>query len=134
VDDYLRTCGYWTEQVDALETGVEATRALDHRHDEGAFRGNLGLAYSDLGQMERAIEHYQQALAISREIGDRRGEAFTCWNLGLLYEESEPARAVELMSICVAYEREIGHPHAEADAERVAQIAARIEDGKGATG
>jgi tetratricopeptide (TPR) repeat protein len=134
VDDYLRTCGYWTEQVDALETGVEATRALDHRHDEGAFRGNLGLAYSDLGQMERAIEHYQQALAISREIGDRRGEAFTCWNLGLLYEESEPARAVELMSICVAYEREIGHPHAEADAERVAEIAARIEDGKGATG
>jgi hypothetical protein len=84
--------------------------------------------------MERAIEHYQQALAISREIGDRRGEAFTCWNLGLLYEESEPARAVELMSICVAYEREIGHPHAEADAERVAEIAARIEDGKGATG
>jgi hypothetical protein len=30
-----------------------------------------------------------EALTISREIGDRRGEAFWGWNLGLLYEESE---------------------------------------------
>jgi hypothetical protein len=32
------------------------------------------------------------------------------------------------MSVLVAYEREIGHPDAEADAERVAQIQARLED------
>lgn len=27
---------------------------------------------------------------IAREIGDRRGEAFTSWNLGLFYEDSAP--------------------------------------------
>jgi hypothetical protein len=54
------------------------------------------------------------------------GERFSL--LGLLYEESDPARAVEMMSVLVAYEREIGHPDAEADAERVAQIQARLED------
>jgi hypothetical protein len=37
------------------------------------------------------------------------------------------------MSLCVAYEREIGHPDAEADAEQVAQTAARIEQRKRAT-
>ncbi len=36
--------------------------------------------------------------------------ACRCWELGLLYEEADPARAVGLMSVCVAYERQIGHP------------------------
>ena len=31
------------------------------------------------------------------------------------------------MSVCVAYEREIGHPDAEADAQGVAEIQARLE-------
>ncbi|NOR84336.1 MAG: tetratricopeptide repeat protein [Ardenticatenales bacterium] len=65
--------------------------------------GNLGLAYSAQGQVERAIEYYQEALAIARQIEDWRGEANRAWNLGLDYEHSDPARAVELMSICVAY-------------------------------
>ena len=36
--------------------------------------GNLGNCYAGLGQTARAIEYYEQALAIAREIGDRRGE------------------------------------------------------------
>ena len=80
--------------------------------------------------MEQAIDYYQQALTISQEIGDRRGETLTSWNLGLLYEESDPARAVELMSILVAYEHEIGHPDAEADAQRVETIRARLTEGE----
>ena len=40
----------------------------------GHWLGNLGNAYADLGQVEKAIEYYQQALAISQETGDRRGE------------------------------------------------------------
>jgi hypothetical protein len=75
-----------------------------------------------------AIQYYEQALVICHEIGDRQGEGIHCWNLGLLYEDTDPARAVELMSVCVAYEHEIGHPDAEADAERVAEIQARLSD------
>ncbi|MCB9101441.1 MAG: tetratricopeptide repeat protein [Anaerolineales bacterium] len=126
VDSYLDITGHWTERVAVLEMGVTTAQALGHRRDEGAFSGNLGLAYSDLGQVERAIDFHTQALAITREIGDRRGEAFQSWNLGLLYEESDPAQAVALMSVCVDYEREIGHPDAEADAERVERIKARM--------
>ncbi len=87
--------------------------------------GNLGLAYRALGEVGRAIESYEQALQIGREIGDRRGEALTSWNLGLLYEDADPARAVELMQTLVDYEREIGHPEAESDAARVEEIRAR---------
>jgi hypothetical protein len=45
----------------------------------------------------------------------------------LLYEETNPEKAVELMSIHIAYERAIDHPNAQVDAERVAQIQAQLK-------
>ena len=36
--------------------------------------------------MEKAIGYYEQALAIAREIGDRRGEGAGLGNLGLAYK------------------------------------------------
>ena len=109
-----------------LEAALDAARRLKHRNTEGVHLGNLGTAYRALGQVERAIEFHEQALVIAREIGDRRGEAICSWNLGLLCEESDPARAAELMQVCIDYEREIGHPDAEVDAQRVHAIRARL--------
>ena len=110
------------------EQALAISRDIGHRQGEGSDLGNLGNAYSDLGQVEKAITYYEQALAISREIGHRQGEGLRAWNLGLLYEKSDPKRAVELMSILVQYEEEIGHPDAEADAEYVAKIKAKIKN------
>ena len=36
-------------------------------------------------------------------------------------------RAVELMQVCVDYEREIGHPDAEKDAARVAELRRQLD-------
>jgi tetratricopeptide (TPR) repeat protein len=112
--------------IEYYQQALAISREIGDRRNEENWLGNLGNAYSALGQVERAIEYYEQALTIDREIGDRRGEALDSWNLGLLYEETDPAHAVELMSVRVAYEREIGHPNAEVDAQRVAQIQARL--------
>ena len=82
---YLYMCGYWTDRVIALESGVEAAQNLEDKYDEGSHLGNLGSAYSNLGQIEKAMVYYEKALAISREIGDRENEG--CWlgNIGLTY-------------------------------------------------
>ena len=55
------------------------------RRGEGAALGNLGLAYADLGEVNKAIEFYKQVLVIAREIGDRRGEGSALGNLGNAY-------------------------------------------------
>ena len=55
-----------------------------------------GIAYSDLGEPRKAIEFYEQALAIAREIGDRRGEGADLGNLGNAYSDlGEPRKAIE---------------------------------------
>ena len=47
-------------------------REIGDRRGEGNRLGNLGSAYSDLGQVEKAIEYYEDALAIGKEIKDPR--------------------------------------------------------------
>ncbi len=49
--------------------------------------GNLGNAYQQLGEPKRAIEYYEQHLAIARETGDRRGEGRALWNRALAFDE-----------------------------------------------
>ncbi len=93
----------------------------DRRRESQNLIGQARL-FCMLGQVEQAKAAYQHALEIVRELGDRRHEAFIAWQLGLLYAETDPARAADLMSDCVAYEREIGHAAAQADAELVARL------------
>ena len=62
-----------------------------------------------MGQVERAIEYYQQALAISREIGDRRGEGKGLGNLGnAYYNLGQVGRAIVYYQQALWISREIG--------------------------
>jgi tetratricopeptide (TPR) repeat protein len=124
------TLGQVERAIEYHQQALAIAREIRDRRNEGAWLSGLGLTYHALGQVERAIEYHQQALAIAREIRDPRNEADPSWYLGLLYEESDPARAVALMSVRVAYEREIGHRDAEAHAERVDQIRAKLPSAK----
>ncbi len=54
-----------------IETGLTAAEMLGDRCAVGVHLGNLGNRYSDLGEPRKAIEYHKQALAISREIGDK---------------------------------------------------------------
>ena len=84
---------------------------------KGDALGNLGIAYANLGETRRAIELYEQDLAIAREIGDRHGEASATGNLGLAYADlGETRRAIELYEQHLAIAREIGDRRGEANA------------------
>ena len=85
-------------------------------------------AYAALGQTQRAIECYQQHLAIAREIADRRGESNASRNPGLALENlGRLDDAIPLIEACLAFKREISHPDAEKDAARVEELRRHLE-------
>ncbi|MDW5550956.1 tetratricopeptide repeat protein [Methanosarcina sp.] len=76
--------------------------------------GDLGLTFMQLGYVRKAIEYYEQALKISREIGDRRGEGADLGNLGLAYSDlGEPRKAIEYYEQALKISREIGDRRGE---------------------
>ncbi len=92
-----------------LKAGLNAARLSKDRVMEGNHLGNLGLAYSDLGEPRKAIEYYELALKISREIGDRQVEGSHLGNLGITYFNlGEPRKAIEYHEQALKIAREIG--------------------------
>jgi formylglycine-generating enzyme required for sulfatase activity len=93
-----------SNQTDQEET--TRARAVD--------AGKQGDAYRAQGQLEKAIELYEQALAFTREIGDRRSEgawlgrmASTYGDLGQIWQASE------LYEQALAIAREMGDRRSE---------------------
>ncbi len=97
------------ERTPWLEAAVKAARRIGDRGAEGNHLGNLGLAYTALGEARKAIEHHERALVIRREIGNRRGEGNDLGNLGLAYRHlGEAGKAIEHHEEAVVIRREIG--------------------------
>ena len=76
---------------------------------EGSVPDNLGSAYFALDEIHRAIKRHESALAISREIGDRRGAGTANGNLGLAHLNlNQTASAIGYLEQHLAITREIG--------------------------
>ncbi|MBP0000448.1 MAG: tetratricopeptide repeat protein, partial [Cyanobacteria bacterium SID2] len=86
LDRFLDLRGYNSTRVELYSQLVENWPEVDRQNWK--FRAaltSLGNAYHSLGQFQRSIEFYQQSLDISREIGNRQGEAASLGNLGNAY-------------------------------------------------
>ncbi|MBE9542279.1 MAG: tetratricopeptide repeat protein, partial [Proteobacteria bacterium] len=104
--------------IDLLpEDHFNDTSLLDNPQSHSVVLGNLGLAYSHLGQVEKAIEYYQKALVISKEIGDRRGEGNRLGNLGIAYSDlGQVEKAIEYYEQALVIAKEIGDRRGEGNA------------------
>ena len=56
-----------------------------NRRGEATTLNNIGLVYSALGEKQKALDYYNQALPIRRAVGDSGGEATTLSNIGVVY-------------------------------------------------
>jgi tetratricopeptide (TPR) repeat protein len=71
--------------------------------------GNLGTALANMGQIQKAIVLYEDALTIAREQEDKHNEGVWLGNLGLSYADlGQTQRAIELHEQALAIAREIG--------------------------
>jgi tetratricopeptide (TPR) repeat protein len=80
--------GQGTEALDYFNQALPLwQRSAGERGGEALTLNNMGRAYADLGKKQKALETYNQALSIWREVGNRQGEASTLNNIGRLYRD-----------------------------------------------
>jgi tetratricopeptide (TPR) repeat protein len=76
----------------------------------------MGSASDCLGEARKAIEHYEQALAIHHETDDRQGQGDVLDSLGTAYRNlGEPREAIRYFEQALAIHRETGDRRGEAD-------------------
>ena len=74
----------------AIYTGLRDKRSL------GILMSNLGLTYRSQGLQDQALEHYERALSIAKDIGNTRSQCTNHSNIGAIQLfNGEPHRAIE---------------------------------------
>jgi tetratricopeptide (TPR) repeat protein len=87
---------------------------MQSKKEKMNLMSELGSIHLLLSEPRKAIEFHEQALAISREIGDHRGEGVHLGNLGLAYSDlGESRKAIEFYEQALAISREIGDRRGE---------------------
>jgi CHAT domain-containing protein/Tfp pilus assembly protein PilF len=76
---------------------------------------NIGAVYDDLGEKQKALDSYNQALPIYRAVGDHDGEATTLNNIGLVYSAlGEKQKALDYYNQALPIYRTVGDRAGEA--------------------
>lgn len=71
----------------------------------------MGNAYYLQGELKKSIEYFEQALKISREIGNRFGEGTQLGNLGLVYTLlGKPKKAIVFLEESLSIAKSIENP------------------------
>ena len=71
--------------------------------------------FSSLGKYSKANDYFQKALAVSKETGDKRGEAGAYGNLGTVFQSiGDSKKAREYLEKALTISKEIGNRYSEA--------------------
>ena len=96
---------------------VQTEFPQESRLGEGRTRHNAGLIYAAQGEYQRAIEGYEQSLAIFRELDDRLREGIALGNLRIAYADlGQYQEAIARSEQALVILREIGDRQGEGNA------------------
>lgn len=117
LSEYLDLQGYWHDWLDVAGRGCQAARQLKDRGAEARYLNYLGLAHRSLGQYEQALDHHQQYLIISRDMGDRQRVSNALGNLCTAYSSmGQYPQAIVCCREALTNFREIGDRQGEGNA------------------
>jgi tetratricopeptide (TPR) repeat protein/transcriptional regulator with XRE-family HTH domain len=83
---FLRNRGHYQEWAAAQRTALAAATRADDAAGQAVSGRLLAQACMELGDHDQAIGHYDSSLRLYRQLGNRRGEARTRQDLGMLAE------------------------------------------------
>lgn len=75
------------EGVKRLEEALLLWKKSGEKYWEAYTYSRLGAIYNNLGENQKALNCFNQSLALRRGLGDTRGEAITLSNIGLVYSD-----------------------------------------------
>lgn len=93
----------WDEARRFLDEAAEICEQAGDRLNKAKVLGNRGMMFARQGDEERAVETYEQALAIFREMGERGYEKDIARQLKKLTEESRLSEVVGGLRDGLAY-------------------------------
>jgi hypothetical protein len=79
------------------------------------------------GDLAAALDYYEQALLIHREVGNRAGEAVTRYNIAMVHRDAgRLVEAVAELELAVALDEAVQHPDLQADTAMLEQVRAEL--------
>ncbi|NAS27081.1 tetratricopeptide repeat protein [Herbidospora sp. NEAU-GS84] len=106
---FFRVRALWADWVRTHELALEAVRAAGNARGEGWTLRNLGNAYRDQGDLDRAAECFRLCLELFDRIGNRLGQAAALNNLGeLAMDRGRLAEAREYLERCLPAWDDVG--------------------------
>jgi len=107
--------GYWEEGLSCLQRVSSVESVGPFAAERSRAFNSCGHFACSLGKYAEASRHYEQSLAIRRELGDERGVAATLNNLGIVYlYQREYESAGPLFQEALQLFRKLGHEGAAA--------------------
>jgi tetratricopeptide (TPR) repeat protein len=84
---FFRLQTHWTDWQHTQSLALRAARRAQNRQATANALSSLGEVFSEMGRFNRATAHFEQALGLFRDLGDRGGEAWTLFDLGFACQE-----------------------------------------------
>jgi tetratricopeptide (TPR) repeat protein len=105
------------------QQALKLYQQLDSKLEQALVLTGLGRIYDDLGEKQKALDYYQQALPLWRAVGAtegtqiaRAGEATTLSNIGAVYDAlGEKQKALDYLQQALPIRRAVGDRAGEAN-------------------
>lgn len=75
------------ERITWLDAALQVAHHRGFELVEGTLHGKLGLAYTETGNYQQALEHYSVRLELAEKLNDYEGLGEGLCNLGILFDE-----------------------------------------------
>ena len=124
---WLRRRYVW---LPAAQAAYEGIRYVENERTliRADLEYELGYALRNKSDLSEALQHYEISLNISSEIGDKAGEAVTCYNLAREWERrGDIAKAIDYMAKTVAIDELTGHPDLKQDKQYLKRLKQQMQ-------
>ncbi|QFZ19747.1 ATP-binding protein [Saccharothrix syringae] len=105
---------HWNDRIAVLLIGLASAERAGDGRGEAFMLLNLGVAYRDLRDFDRALECLDRALVLSRELGDRWTEGGVLHKLGDTHRRTRRfTEALDFLGHALALARDVGEEWGE---------------------